>query len=119
MGGNFRNHCETAENFADFKRVSSGLSNGTRMRITRPAGRPAAFIKAEDLRSGTRSAKFRTPTNSTALFAGATERGWRKEKRDDGAQNAKRLEDRTKEKRENEKEWQLNAISRESNGSRA
>jgi len=43
MGGNFRNHCDRG-NFVDFKRVSSGLSNA------RSAGRPAAFIKADDLR---------------------------------------------------------------------
>jgi len=75
-------------NFADFKRVSSGLSNGTRMRITRPA---AAFITADDFTVGGRDPKVsRSGEFHGVIRMGRRKGEWRRKKRDDGAQNAKR-----------------------------
>lgn len=88
MGKNFRNHCDRG-NFADFKRVSSGLSNGTRMRITRSAGRPAAaFMKADNLQPGTRSESFTLRRIPRMLYSGGDGKGVAEG--EDGAQNAKR-----------------------------
>lgn len=106
----------TAENFADFKRVSSGLSNGTRMRITRPtgsAGRRGVY-KSRRLTVGYAVRKFRAPTNSR----GRRKRRWRKEKTERKMRNDEGRARERKRETESGKEWQLNAISRESNGSR-
>ena len=117
VGKNFRNHCDRG-NFADFKRVSSGLSNGTRMRITRTVGRPAAFMKADNLQP--RSESFTLRRIPRMLYSGATERGWRKEKTERKMRNGEdeNCERKREKEKESGKERQLNAISRESNGSR-
>lgn len=116
MGGNFRNHCDRG-NFADFKRVSSGLSNANNA-TDRPAGRPAAFIKADDLRACdpkvSRSAGLRG-----VIRAGGRQKGGGERRRRSAKRETARVERAGgREVGENGKGWQLNAISRESNGSR-
>lgn len=109
MGGNFRNHCDRA-NFVDFKRVSSGLSNAI--------GRPAGGVYKSRRLTGTRAGSFALRRISWR-YTGATERGWWWEKTERKRRNGEgRMSERaSKRVRENEQEWQLNAISRESNGS--
>lgn len=80
----------TAETSQTLNGFRSDFLNGTRMRITRPAGRSAGgdVYKSRRLTVGYAIRKFRAPTDSTALYGGGDRKGMAEG--EDGAQNAKR-----------------------------